>query len=195
MANTSTEEILGQMRVRENRIASEPLMGFVNRCFDQQAMPEIAKQHWREELAQAARAQPFPVMDVVVRLGNDTENRIAALEESHKWLLKVAYCNMTLQSETIANRFHALLSRWKSERGHRSFIRDLCTHEAYQQIIGLGPAVVPLLLAEFEKSPGHYDWALRAITGVNPVAAESRGKLKEMAAAWVAWGKQQGLEW
>jgi hypothetical protein len=59
-------------------------------------------------------------------------------------------------------------------------------HPAYQQIIGLGPAGVPLLLRELEREPDHWFWALRAITGEDPVPEEARGRLREMAAAWLS---------
>ena len=51
---------------------------------------------------------------------------------------------------------------------------------SYQRIIGLGSAVVPLLLRELERQPDHWFWALKAITGADPVPAASRGKLHEM---------------
>lgn len=38
-------------------------------------------------------------------------------------------------------------------------------HPAYQQIIGMGPAVVPLLLNDLVRTRSHWFWALRAITG------------------------------
>lgn len=65
-------------------------------------------------------------------------------------------------------------------------------HPAYQQIIGLGPDVVPLLLAELEGHPDHWFWALHAITREDPVPSESRGKIKAMAQAWLDWGKRHG---
>jgi hypothetical protein len=195
MASTSEEKLPFNRLIGKHGLFGPDMFALVDQCIEQQAPPEIPVASWLEEFRKAARTPPVPVMDVVVRLDDDTQKRISDLEASWKWLSRVTCCLISPQAEAISGRFHALITRWKSERGHSSFIRDLCTHEAYQQIIGLGPAAIPLLLAEFEKSPGHYDWALRSITGANPVPAESRGKLKEMAAAWVAWGKQQGLEW
>ena len=95
----------------------------------------------------------------------------------------------------LVEKFNALVGRWRTERGHYSSIEKLCMHDAYQQIIGMGAPVVPLILAEFEARPGHWDWALRAITGHSPVPKESQGRLKEMAAAWIDWGRQKGYRW
>jgi hypothetical protein len=66
---------------------------------------------------------------------------------------------------------------------------------SYQRIIGLGPAVLPLLLRELEREPDHWFWALKAIAGEDPVPGASRGKVREMARAWVEWGRQQGYQW
>jgi hypothetical protein len=68
-------------------------------------------------------------------------------------------------------------------------------HPAYQRIIGMGTAAVPFLLCELERRPDHWFWALTAITGADPVKPEHRGKLREMANAWLKWGKEQGLRW
>jgi hypothetical protein len=65
-------------------------------------------------------------------------------------------------------------------------------HPAYQRIIGMGEKAIPLILAELAERPGHWFWALASITGEDPVAEQSRGKLREMASAWLAWGRQKG---
>jgi hypothetical protein len=68
-------------------------------------------------------------------------------------------------------------------------------HPAYQRIIGLGTAAVPLILAELEKDLDQWFWALKAITGEDPVPPESRGKMREMADAWLNWGRKKGDAW
>jgi hypothetical protein len=65
---------------------------------------------------------------------------------------------------------------------------------SYQRIIGLGPAVLPFLLRELEREPDHWFWALKAITGADPVPPSSRGKVREMARFWIEWGRQQGYQ-
>ncbi len=65
-------------------------------------------------------------------------------------------------------------------------------HPAYQRIIGMGETAIPLILEEMRCCPSQWTWALRAITGADPVPKESRGKLKEMTAAWVEWGIEKG---
>ncbi len=91
--------------------------------------------------------------------------------------------------------FADLVATWKQERGPHSSSVRLAEHPAYQRIIGMGPDVVPLLLRELEKEPDHWFRALQALTGADPVPAESRGKVREMAAAWLHWGREQGYQW
>ena len=56
----------------------------------------------------------------------------------------------------------------------------------------MGKAAVPLLLAELQREPDDWFWALHAITGAELVPEQSRGKIHEMADAWLTWGRQHG---
>ena len=94
--------------------------------------------------------------------------------------------------ETSRARFEALASRWQEETGALSSITQKAMHPAYQEIIGLGSDALPLILHELELEPGHWFWALRAITGENPVVPEQQGRMREMAAAWLEWGRDRG---
>jgi len=91
--------------------------------------------------------------------------------------------------------FLTLAHRWKEERGPSSSTTEIAMCPSYQRIIGLGPAAIPLILRELEREPDHWFWALKAITGEDPVPADSRGKVREMARLWVEWGRQQGYSW
>ena len=98
------------------------------------------------------------------------------------------------QQETEA-AFQTLVKEWKSRKSHSSSIEEMAMEMPYQQIVGLGPPAIPLLLRELEKEPDHWFWALHAITRDDPVPPASRGKISEMANAWIAWGKQRGYGW
>jgi len=88
-----------------------------------------------------------------------------------------------------------LARAWRADVGPTSSLTDMAMHPAYQQIIGMGPEAVPLLLRELERRPDHWFWALKAITGVDPVPPNQKGKLDEMAKAWVQWGRDRGIRW
>ena len=91
-------------------------------------------------------------------------------------------------------RFHTLAQQWKQETAHYSNIAKKALHPAYQEIIGMGKAAVPLLLAELRREPDDWFWALHAITGSNPVPAASAGDVRAMADAWLEWGAEKGFK-
>jgi hypothetical protein len=89
-------------------------------------------------------------------------------------------------------RFFTLKTQWETETAILSSATEIAMHPAYQQIIGMGNVAVPLILSEMKKKPGHWFWALKSITGEDPVSPKQRGKIKEMTEAWLRWGKKQG---
>jgi hypothetical protein len=95
----------------------------------------------------------------------------------------------------LVARFETLVAEWKSTRAPSSSVSQLAMHPAYQQIIGLGPDVLPLIFRELTVAPAQWFWALRALTGENPVDEAHRGDIPKMTADWLGWGKQQGYEW
>jgi hypothetical protein len=97
--------------------------------------------------------------------------------------------------EQFQKEFQDLARHWREERGPTSSTTDMAMCPSYQRIIGLGPAVITLILRELERDPDHWFWALKAITGVDPVAPERRGRLRDMAQDWITWGRQQGYQW
>ncbi len=100
-------------------------------------------------------------------------------------------------TKTLHNKskFQRLVDEWKNEHPRGVDVSVMVTHPSYQQIIGMGDDAVPLLLQELEREPDHWFYALWAITGADPVPLEYRGNIREMAKAWVNWGKQQNHRW
>ena len=72
-----------------------------------------------------------------------------------------------------------------------SLVTKKAMHPAYQQIIGMGKTAIPLILFEMMAKPGHWFWALKSITGEDPVSPEQRGDVNEMTQAWLRWGKEK----
>ncbi len=95
--------------------------------------------------------------------------------------------------ESLVTEFVALKRRWKSETMFVSSSSQRIMNFAYQRIIGLGPAVIPLLLYEMLRAPDHWHWALAAITGEDPVGDDVAGRPVPVADAWVKWGRERGL--
>ena len=97
-------------------------------------------------------------------------------------------------NKSTLSRFYALANQWKTETERISSVNLKLMHPAYQQIIGLGEAAIPLILNELSKQPDHWFWALRAITGDNPVEGENQGKIEYMRKAWLRWGLQRDYD-
>lgn len=98
-------------------------------------------------------------------------------------------------SRTWANdklKFLTLKAEWEIETAHLSSITEIAIHPAYQQIIGMGRIAVPFILSELKKKPGHWFWALKSITGEDPVLPAQRGRIRQMTQAWLRWGRAQG---
>ena len=89
-------------------------------------------------------------------------------------------------------RFFSLKDEWETQTAHLSSLTEIAMHPAYQHIIGLGPVAIPLILNEMKKKSGHWFWALKAITGEDPVLPNQRGRIKLMTEAWLNWGREQG---
>jgi hypothetical protein len=97
------------------------------------------------------------------------------------------------QTPDVTARFAGLAADWKARSRHMSNVAQMAMLRPYQQIIGLGPAAVPLLLGELAREPDQWFWALEAITGEDPVPDEAAGRVAEMARAWLEWGRARGL--
>ena len=91
-----------------------------------------------------------------------------------------------------AGRFRQLADAWQRKSSLLSSTTAICTLPEYQQIIGMGRAALPFIFQELERTPGHWFWALVAITGEDPVASESKGRVREMAATWLELGQRHG---
>ncbi len=94
--------------------------------------------------------------------------------------------------EQLAELFRQLAERWRTETLYLSSTTEIAMHPAYQRIIGLGPAVIPLILTELARQPDRWFWALHALTGTDPVSPSDRGQLTAMAQAWLLWGRENG---
>lgn len=87
-------------------------------------------------------------------------------------------------------KFDELVDIWREETMTSSFTHEICMHRAYQQIIGLGPQVLPYIFEQVASGRGHWGWALSAITRENP--AEHTDSPTAAAEVWLQWGRERG---
>lgn len=94
---------------------------------------------------------------------------------------------------SLAERFTALADTWERETHFISNSEHAGRHPAHREIIGMGPDVVPLILKRMEAQGGHWFMALSELTGAHPVPREDWGRIRNMQAHWLKWGREQGL--
>jgi len=96
------------------------------------------------------------------------------------------------ESVDLEELFQQLATQWRKDTAHFSSQTQMANHPAYQQIISLGPAVLPFIFRELARKRDFWFYALTAITGDDPIAAEDAGKVRRMADAWLAYGRERG---
>src|SRR5438309_2262985 len=69
----------------------------------------------------------------------------------------------------LEKRFLERAATWRERSMFMSSDTQMAMLPEYQQIIGMGPSVLPFLFRELQREPNHWFWALAAITGEDPV--------------------------
>lgn len=95
-------------------------------------------------------------------------------------------------SESFEERFRRLEAVWREETYVLSDAGKIIGHPAFQEIISMGKAVVPLMMKDLEKRSGLWVWALPRIMGENPVSLADGGNIPKMTEAWLRWGREHG---
>jgi len=101
---------------------------------------------------------------------------------------------LTSPPAAIREQFARLAAEWRTESGTSSNMVKIHLHPSYQRIIGMGPVVLPLIFDDLNRSPDFWFWALRAITGDDPVPAEHAGDLNAMTRDWLSWAREEEVE-
>ena len=92
----------------------------------------------------------------------------------------------------LYGKFRELVDQWKADSRYVSSLTDLENHEAYQNIIRLGPSVIPLVIDEMAREPDWWFMALDSLVDDPPELNGLEGDLDGMASAWADWGKAHG---
>jgi hypothetical protein len=112
-----------------------------------------------------------------------------------KVLAAVVHCGRLLKTHykgTSHFSLRHLANQLVELTAHRSNMGALRRHPLFDEIVALGEPAVPLILRELERKPG-VSWfgLLATTTGENPAPPELTGRVEEMAASWLAWGRPQ----
>ena len=109
----------------------------------------------------------------------------------------------TRVAKDLESTFNALADDLEGQADFFSFQRQMAQRLASPRILELGQEAIPLILRRVEQRGYPWYLALEAITGIPSPAGitvlEAEGErmvdLKEVNAAWLQWGRNQGYKW
>ena len=96
----------------------------------------------------------------------------------------------------VRHRFFELSARWERETLFLSNPDQMRRFASYAEVVAMGWPVVRLLLERMAAPGGNWHWhmAVRDITGHSPrIAKADYGKVEVIRAAWLNWGRANGL--
>jgi hypothetical protein len=132
----------------------------------------------------------------ICKVVEDSVSPEMAAGKTDRGLLKNRLIEMlsaqSIGATDIEQTFQRLAREWREETAHFSSMTKLVMHPKYQSIIGLGPAVLPILFRELQKNPDHWFWALQAITEEDPTRPEDLGDVQKMTESWLSWAEENG---
>ena len=130
----------------------------------------------------------FIFADPGTAVGEESTN---LMERSHACLKHLIF-PCTTANAVPEVKFFNLKTEWEESTAALSSINAIALNASYQEIIGMGEEAIPLILTEMTKKTGHWFWALKALSGEDPIPLEARGNMKRMTELWLAWGETKG---
>ncbi len=99
-----------------------------------------------------------------------------------------------LSSDSIESVFESLKNSWVRSTRFKNSLSEINDDKSLLSIIDLGPIVVPMILKDLRDSPKHWFYALRVLTGSNPIKKNEAGNLVKMQTAWLSWAAKKGID-
>jgi hypothetical protein len=121
------------------------------------------------------------------------ERYISPINQYQSRHTRVTISSCIIATEPLPLKFKRLLAEWRKQTAHLSSIKAKVMVVPYLEIIGMGQPALRLILNELKERPVYLFPALRAITGIDPVQPEDKGKLRRMANAWIEWGRRHNI--
>lgn len=106
-------------------------------------------------------------------------------ETSGSMLLFASRDSLSHPPPSLRKKFRRLAQQWSHDTVFYSSSHDIVMHWAYQQVIGLGSQVVPLIYKEMIAGRLHWTWALSAILGEDPAA--DTDSPRDATDVWIRW--------
>jgi len=99
--------------------------------------------------------------------------------------------NALVVDQALEKEFERLVANWKRETRAQSSLGEIFTNDSYQRILGMGKDALPMILADLQKAPGHWFYALEKIVGHDVASgAKTFGEARDN---WLQWGYKQNL--
>lgn len=129
--------------------------------------------------------------------GTGTTVRMVAINKPDgsartQYVLPVVVLREPVASDSVQEEFDVLASQWHKETRYWSSATKMAMHPAYQGIIALGRAAVPLILRDLERTRSHWLWALYILSKRQDPAPDE-ATFDKAVDAWLEWGRRQGL--
>lgn len=137
------------------------------------------------ELPQRKRASAKRM--VVIKPSAKTETNASKRREGRSAWVRDAL------SIPLTEAFKQLVDEIELKYGAQSNLQRLLFSEEYMAVIGMGPRVVPLLLADLKSGNTPWFWALKAITREDVGSDVGPGDFRSLREAWLSWGASKGL--
>ena len=97
----------------------------------------------------------------------------------------------TAHAASLEQRFLELAERWREETQFYSMSRQLVEHPAYREILQMGEVAVPWILRDMAMTGARWTILLGEITGEDPAAHAALGRVRDVQAAWIEWGRER----
>lgn len=88
--------------------------------------------------------------------------------------------------QALREKFNRLAAEWRADTDHHSAVPIVYLHDSYQDILGMGPQVLCLILEDLRATEARWLWALRHIAGRD--VADGCESYADAVAAWIEWG-------
>lgn len=139
--------------------------------------------------------------EIELHIGSKTLSRQKKPKRKHEYGADIAKYQQTtprlniceIATESLPGKFKRLLAEWREQSALLPSVTAMVMLPSYQGIIGMGKPALPLILNELKEKRYHLFWALRAISGVDPVPPKDRGRIDKMIEAWIKWGRQKNI--
>jgi hypothetical protein len=117
--------------------------------------------------------------------------------ESTSFFIPARVTVATKDGDAIEREFLRHARKWRRDTKHLSSPVDRYLHPSYARIIAItaaaGQAGLRVMLTDLQEHQNDWFYALRSITGQNPVTSSMAGDVPRMIQAWIKWGQERGV--